>query len=79
MTLVMTIATGVALGYFLVQFVTKNNRFGTNREEDTEVIRAEENENTLRSADKRLKRTLPTRFFRYGLTKRLKKTKRFFI
>ena len=47
MTWIMTVAAGVALGYFLVQFATKNTRFGMNHEaneEQTETVRAEEAE-----------------------------------
>ena len=43
---IMTIAAGVALGYFLVQYITKNARVRENEENDTtdaETIRAEEN------------------------------------
>ena len=44
MTWVMTIAAGVALGYFLVQFITKNTRAGQSTEAsgDTETVRSEE-------------------------------------
>ena len=50
---IMTIAAGVALGYFLVQFFTKNARTGNNgteaetatdTEEGTDAVRAEETE-----------------------------------
>ena len=46
MSWIMTIAVGVALGYFLVQFITKNTRIGeetevTDTAEDAETVRAE--------------------------------------
>ena len=48
-SLIMTIAAGVALGYFLVQFFTKNARTGNNEaetetEEDMDVVRKERTE-----------------------------------
>ena len=44
MTWVMTIAAGVALGYFLVQFITKNSRTGQNTDfsEEAETVRSEQ-------------------------------------
>ena len=46
MSWIMTIAAGAALGYFLVQFLTKNARFTQHEaeEDDTETLRAEETE-----------------------------------
>ena len=49
MSWIMTIAAGVALGYFLVQFITKNARIGEETEAaetaaDTETVRAESTE-----------------------------------
>ncbi len=46
MSWIMTIAAGVALGYFLVQFITKNTRTVQETEEitDTETDKAEESE-----------------------------------
>ena len=43
MSWIMTIAAGAALGYFLVQFATKNARIGEETEaaEDTGTVRAE--------------------------------------
>ena len=42
MTWVMTIAAGVALGYFLVQFITKNVKIGQGAAETgTETVRAD--------------------------------------
>ena len=46
MSWIMTIAAGVALGYFMVQFFTKDSRNGQNTEvsADTETVRVEEAE-----------------------------------
>ena len=44
MTWIMTIAAGVALGYFLVQFLTKNGRIQQDTENETVTDRAEEAE-----------------------------------
>ena len=57
MSWIMTIAAGVALGYFLVQFVTKNTRIGEETETaetaaDTETIRAEVAEEQQEAAPK---------------------------
>ena len=44
---IMTIAAGVALGYFLIQYLTRNTRLGEsagdNSPEDAETVRAGEN------------------------------------
>ena len=44
MTWMMTIAAGVALGYFLVQFLTKSGRIQPDTENETETSRTEEAE-----------------------------------
>ncbi len=45
MNWIMTIAAGVALGYFLVQFITKNARINETAENtDAGTVRAEDNE-----------------------------------
>ena len=44
MSWIMTIAAGAALGYFLVQFLTKNGRILNGAENGTETVQAEENE-----------------------------------
>lgn len=55
MSWIMTIAAGAALGYFLVQYITKNARIGEETEaaetvEDTETVRAEGAEEQQESA-----------------------------
>ena len=52
MSWIMTIAAGVALGYFLVQYFTKNARIEQETEAgtDTETVRAEETERTVATA-----------------------------
>ena len=55
MSWIMTIAAGVALGYFLVQFITKNARIGEETEAaemaaDTETVRAESTEEQQEAA-----------------------------
>ncbi len=50
---IMTIAAGVALGYFLVQFLTKGGRNSQEAEtaEETESVRMEENEEAEKAAE----------------------------
>lgn len=57
MSWIMSIAAGVALGYFLVQFVTKNARIGEETEADetsadTETVRAGGTEEQQEAAPK---------------------------
>ena len=50
MSLMMTIAAGVALGYFLVQYMTRNTRGGQETVEETETVRAEGTEEQAQTA-----------------------------
>ena len=52
MSWIMTIAAGVALGYFLVQYVTKNTRTGQGNDisADAPAVQAEETENARPAA-----------------------------